>query len=156
MKLSLAALAFAFVPPQADSLALRLEQGAKLTKTLSMSMDLELDEVGMSIGGRDVPDEILEKIEMTMSAGQELQAEDEYVALDGRRAKELVRRYTKAGQTQKVHFEFPGAPTKDEDESVESPLLDKHVAFTWDEKAEKYASAFRGEDGEKAWLDKLE
>ena len=156
MKLLLAALAFAFVPPQADSLTLKFEQGAKLTKTLSMSMDLELDEVGMSIGDRDVPDEVLEKIEMTISVGQELQAEDEYAALEGKRVKELVRRYTKASQTQKLHFEFPGAPTKDQDETVESPLVDKHVAFTWDEKGEKYASAFRAEEGEQAWLERLQ
>jgi hypothetical protein len=156
MKLALAALAFAFVPPQADSLALKLEQGAKLTKSLSMTMDLELDEVGMSLGGRDVPDEILEKFEMAISYDQELRAEDEYVALEGKRAKELLRRYTKASQTQKMHFEFPGAPSKDQDETVESPLVDKQIAFTWDEKEEKYARAFRGDEGEQALLGRLE
>jgi hypothetical protein len=156
MKLALAALALALVQPRSDSLSLTLAKGAKLTKGFSLALELELDEFGLRVGDREAPPELLEQAEMTTSFGQECEVEDEYVSVEGARTTELVRHYSKASQSNKSHFTFPGAPSQEKDDNVDSPLVDHSVAFTWDEKEESYTRAFRGKEGEKACLEKLE
>ena len=156
MKLLLAALVFAFLPPQADSLAHGVAKGTKLTKSNSVSFEAELQHASIKVDGRELPAEVIEKFEMTMSIATEEQVEDEYVSLDGARPTELVRHYEKASQREKLHTIFPGAKPKDEDNTVESPLVDHAVVFTWDPKAEKYTRAYRGDEAEKALLEKLE
>ncbi len=156
MKLALAALVFAFLPPQADSLTLTVAKGSKLTISSSMSIEAELKHASITVGGREVPPEVMEKFEMSMSQSSEEVVEDEYVAVEGTRATELVRKYVKAKKHETQHTIFPGAKPVEEDKTEESPLVDHAVAFTWDEKAEKYERAFRGGEGESAWLEKLE
>jgi hypothetical protein len=156
MKTAFFALAFAFLPPQADSLTVQFAKGTKLTKSFSLTIDLDLDEVSLHIGERESPPELLEKVEMTMSFGNQYEVEDEYLAVEASRPTELVRRFTKATESNKQHFVMPPSDPKDEDNTVESPLVDHSVSFTWDAKEQKYERAFRGKEGEKAWLEKLE
>ena len=87
MKLFLAALAFALVPPQADSLTLTVAKGTKLTISNSSSFEAELKNASIKVGGRELPPEVVEKFEMTMSQSSEEVVEDEYVAVEGTRAK---------------------------------------------------------------------
>jgi hypothetical protein len=155
MKFLLAALALAFVQPEVDTIQLTLAKGAKLTKSWSLTLEMELDEFGLRVGDRDAPAEMLEQAEMTTSFGQLCQVEDEYVSVQGARTTELVRHFSKASQSNKSHFVFPGVPPKDEDKDVESPLLDHSVSFTWDDKEEKYTPAYKGEEGEKSCLEEL-
>lgn len=156
MKLLLAALAFAFLPPQADSLTLTVAKGTKLTISNSISMEAELKNASIKVGGREVPPEVVEKFEMSMSQSSEEQVEDEYVSVEGARPTELVRKYLKAKKHETQHMILPGAKPMEEDKTEESPLVDHAVVFTWDEKAEKYECAFKGDKGEESWLGKLE
>jgi hypothetical protein len=156
MKPAVLALAFAFLPPQADSLRVNFAKGTKLTKSFSLKIDLDLEKVSLHIGDREAPPELLEKVEMTMSFDNEVEVEDEYVAVEAARSTELLRHFTKATESNKQHLLFPPAEPKDEDNTVESPLVDHSVAFTWDAKEQKYERAFRGKEGEQAWLEKLE
>ena len=156
MRLALAALAFAFLPSQPDTLKLGVAKGAKLTTSNSVSIDADLKDASIKVGGRELPPEVVEKFEFSSSMHTETQFEDEYVSVDGARPTELVRSYRKATEHTKQHTFFPGAKPQDEDKTVESPLVDHAVAFTWDEKAEKYARDYKGDEGEKAWLEKLE
>src|SRR5690349_8650332 len=143
MKLLLAALAFAFLPPRADSLTLAAAKGTKRTISNSVSLEAELKNASITVGGHEVPPEVIEKFEMTMSQASEEQVEDEYVAVEGTRPTELVRKYVKASSHHIQHMIFPGAKPVEEDKTEESPLVDHSVVFTWDEKAEKYARAFK-------------
>jgi len=156
MKLLLVALAIAFLPARPDSLTLAVAKGTKLTKSNSISIETELKTGSIKIGGRDLPAEVIEQLEMTTLFSNDERIVDEYVSVDGARATELVRRYEKATKVEKNHFTFPGTEPRDEDKTVESPLVDHAVAFTWDPKEEKYARAYRGDEGEKDWLEKLE
>jgi len=156
MKIALAALAFALVPPQADSLTLAVAKGTKLTISNSVSLEAELKDASIKVGGREVPPEVTEKFEMSMSQSSDEVVEDEYVAVEGARPTELVRKYLKASKHETQHMLFPGAKPIEEDKTEESPLVDHAVAFTWDEKAEKYERAFRGDEGESSWLERLE
>jgi hypothetical protein len=156
MKIVLAALTLAFLLPQADSLKIGVPKGTKLTTSNSMSLEAELKSASIKVGGREIPPEVIEKFEMRMSETSEEQFEDEYVSVDGARPTELVRKYQKASQNVKQNMIFPGAKPVEEDKTDESPLLDHTVVFNWDEKAEKYERAFRGDKGEDSWLEKLE
>jgi hypothetical protein len=150
--LFLASLAIA---PSSDELAFSVSKGTKLGKHFEMSVELEKKSASLSIGGHEMPKELLEKIEMSFTMAETNEIEDEYVELDGARPKELVRSYRKATQHATKHIVMVDADPDDEKEDLESPLVDHAVRFTWNPKEEKYEREFRGEKGQAEWLEKL-
>jgi len=161
MRLTLASLALALLSGdtrdlRSDVLAWRATKGAKLAKHFESSMNLEQRSVSITVGGRELPDDRLKQFEASLSMGSTLDVEDEYVSVDDARPTELVRRFREATVSKKEHKARPGKEPSDEDEKLESPLVDHAVAFTWDPEGENYARAFREGKGEEEWLAPLE
>jgi len=141
--------------PSSEELAFGVAKGTKLAKHFTMSIDVEKKSASLTLGGRELPKELQDKIEMTMSFGESIELDDDYVDVDGARPKELVRHYAKATRTSSEHFVMPGAEPKDEHEEKESPLVDHDVAFTWNAKEKEFERAFRGEKADAKLLEKL-
>ena len=87
--------------PASDELALGVSKGTKLTKHFEMSVEFEMKSASLKLGGRELPKELLEKIEMSFAMGEAREIEDEYAEIDGSRAKELVRTFHKAPSTRR-------------------------------------------------------
>ena len=158
MKHALCVVLFFLLPSLAsssDELAFGVAKGTKLTKQFTMSMDVEKKNASLTFGGRDLPKEMQDKIEMTMSFGESVELDDEYVDMDGARPKELVRHYSKATRTSTEHFVMPGAEPNDKSEEQASPLVDHDVVFTWNAQQKDYDRAFRGEKADAKLLEKL-
>ena len=161
MRLPLAALALALLcsdvrAPDSDALAWRATKGAKLAKHFESSINLEHRSASITVGGRELPDEMLKQFETSVSMGATLDVEDEYVSVDDARPTELVRRFRKATLSRKQHKSQPGKEPSDDCEELESPLVGRAVAFTWHPEDESYARAFRECVVEHEWLTPLE
>jgi hypothetical protein len=141
--------------PLTQELEFGVSKGTKLAKEFTMSLEFEKKDVSLTLGGRELPKELQEKIEMSMSFEESIAFEDEYVEIDGARPKELVRRFKKAERNSSEHTVMMGSPPKDKKETQESPLVDHEVAFTWNAKDEQYERAFRGDKADAKWLEKL-
>jgi len=155
MKLYLAALLASFLAPRADTLVFSVAKGAKIGKQLELSLELESQRVSISIDGKELPEEVLKKFEMSMSNSIELAVEDEYTALENGRPTGLVRRFLTVKSHAKSHDVQPGRKPADKDESLESPLAGHAVEFTWNAKSESFERAYKGGEGDKDALEPL-
>jgi hypothetical protein len=148
-------LFFLLASAPSDEIEFGISKGTKLTKEFTMSLELEKKDASLTIGGHEMPKELLDKMEMNMSFGQSIEFEDEYVDMDGARPKELVRHYRKATNSSAEHTLMPGSDPTDKKKERESPLVDHDVAFTWNAKENEYERAFRGEKADAKLLEKL-
>ncbi len=141
--------------PTSDELAFGVAKGTKLAKQFTISIEVEKKNASLTFGGRELPKELQDKIEMTMSFGESVEYDDEYVDMDGARPKELVRHFSKATITGAAHSVTPGAEPKDKKRETESLLVGRDVAFTWNAKENEFERAFRGEKADASLLEKL-
>jgi hypothetical protein len=155
MKLLLAAVAASFLAPRADTLAFSVKPGEKIGKQIEISVDFASQRISISLAGKELPEEILKKFEVSMSNTIELAVEDEYGALEGGRPTAFARRFQSAKNHAKAHEVLPGAKPKDKDETLESPLAGHAVEFRWDPKKEGWTRAFAGAEGDPASLELL-
>jgi hypothetical protein len=155
MKLILALLAAASIAPRADTLVFSVAPGTKIGKQLELSLELATQHVSISIGGQELPEEVLKKFEMSMSNTIELAVEDEYTALEDGRPSALVRRFQSAKSHAKSHDVQPGRKPADKDEELESPLAGHAVEFQWNAKEHSFERAYKGSESDKAALEPL-
>src|SRR5260221_7815943 len=116
MRLFLAACAAAIFGPRADTLSFAVAQGTKIDKTCELSVELESRHVWISLDGKELPKETLDKFEMSMSNTIELAVQDEYTALTDGRPTALVRRFGKVTSHVQAHEAQPGSAPKANDE----------------------------------------
>jgi hypothetical protein len=156
MKSSLSLVLFCLLASApSDEIEFGISKGTKLTKEFTMSLELEKKDASFTVGEREMPKELLDKMEMNMTFGESIEIEDEYVEMDGARPKELIRHYRKATNTSSEHTLMPGSEPTDKKKERESPLADHDVAFTWNAKENEYERAFRGEKADSKLLEKL-
>ncbi|MBK7643720.1 MAG: hypothetical protein IPJ19_11850 [Planctomycetes bacterium] len=156
MKLHLAAAAVVLLlSPRADTLTFAIEKGAKLDKHFELGLEFHSDTIQISIDGKPLPDEVLEKFEITMSTAVELEVEDEYRAVEKGRPSELLRHFRKVQNHETAHEALPAGKPKDRDETHTSPLEDHAVEFRWNAKDESWERSFSGGEGDKASLEPL-
>lgn len=141
--------------PASDEIAFGVSKGTKLAKHFEMSVDFQLKAASLKLGGHDLPKELMDQIEMSFSLGETREIEDEYVEIDGARAKEFARTFQKATQHSSRYMLMMDGNPQDEKEDVDSAIVDHTVVFTWNAKEEKYEPAFRGQKGQAEWLGEL-
>src|SRR5204862_4778881 len=134
--------------PTGDKLAFGVDKGTKLTKHFETTVEFEKRKASLSVGENELPAELTERIEMKFSFKNELEVEDEYLEIDGARTQKLARTFRTASESSDQHIVMVGAEPKDEHKDLESPLVGHTVAFTWNDKDEKYAKRFQSEKGE--------
>lgn len=156
MKLFLAAVAAAFLLPRADTLALSVKQGEKVSKTIEIALALESKRISISIGGKELPEDVLSKFSISMANEYKLALEDEYTGVEKDRATGFVRRFRETKLRQQGHEVLPGGKPKEKDDSFESPLSGKAVEFRWNAKDARWDRALEGGGGEKEWLEVLD
>lgn len=158
MKLVLALTAlFAFAPAPADSLAFGPKEGTKLEKRFEMRMQLEKRSMSMSIGGQDLPAEMLDGATMDFTSTRTVVVEDEYTKIDDDRPIVLSRTYTKLSDVNEQKVQMMGMEEpQEEKKEKESKLADQTVVFSWNEKESKYDKAWKGEGADDALLEGLE
>lgn len=129
---------------------------SSVEKTIRSEMSFAATEFSISVGGRDLPKELLGDMVLKFEQVEKCVITDRYVRVKDGRPLELDRTYDELTRTERNTSRKPG----DEDESVEekakeSDLESKTVRFSWNAKTEEYDTAFAGEDGAAALLEDL-
>jgi hypothetical protein len=138
-----------------------VHKGTKLVKHFELSIECEKRAVSATLADLELPSELLDKMEMSLSMHESRAVEDEYVETAGTQPKVLLRSFQTATRHTKSHRMVIGAEPvigkepKDERDDLESPLVDHAVAFTWNENERKYDLAYQGKSGEAKWLESL-
>jgi hypothetical protein len=138
-----------------EELRLGVEPGTTLTKTFEHRMELELDEMSMTVGDREFPPELLEGFEMSMSDEQTLVFVDEYVEMGDGRPLELRRTFDSLSNQSNESMSSPQGDDEKSSEST-SELEGKCVVFTWDEDEEDYSVEFDETGGDDDLLEGLD
>ncbi|MCY2959091.1 MAG: hypothetical protein NTY35_02915 [Planctomycetota bacterium] len=158
MKLVLALTAlFAFAPTPADTIAFGPKEGTKLEKRFEMRMRMEKRSMSMSVGGQDLPAEMLEDATMDLTSDQTIVVEDEYKKIDGDRPLLLERQFTKLAKVQEQKVLMVGMEkAQEEKKEKESKLADQTVRFRWNDKESRYDKEWVGDGADSALLEGLE
>ncbi len=158
MKLALAALAFlALSPTPADTLAFGPAEGTTLEKRFELTMKLEKRSMSMTVGGRELPAEMLADTVMDMDFKKTIVVQDEYKKIDGARPLALERNYSTLTDVLDQKIQMPGMPeATEEKKEKESKLLDKTVLFKWNAEEKEYEKEWVGEGGSEKLLEGLE
>jgi len=158
MKLVLALTALlALAPTPADTIAFGPKKGTKLEKRFEMNMTLEKRSMTMSVGGQDLPAEMLEDATMDLSMSRTVEVEDEYREIDGDRPDLLARTYTKLSDLSEQKVLMIGMEeAQEEKKEKESDLEDQTVLFRWNEKESKFDKEWVGDGADDALLEDLE
>jgi hypothetical protein len=144
--------------PGSEELLFRVPKGGKVTKHFELSFECEKRAVSCKLRDLELPQEWLDRMEMSLSMHESRVVEDEYIETAGTQPKVLLRSFRTATRHTKSHRMVIGAEPvigkepKDEKDDLESPLVDHTVAFTWNENERKYEHAYRGKSGEAIWL----
>jgi hypothetical protein len=135
----------------ATRIAFTVAEGASLTKTFEVKVDMTLEEMTSSMGA--APD-----VEMTMDVTYKVVVTDEYAQVADGAPRKLDRTYDALSSdvTTSTKFEMMGqSRSQDSDSKAESELEGKTVRFTWDEEKSEYVKAFEPAGGEEKLLEGL-
>jgi len=155
MKLLLIApLAFLASAPrtalEADvTLTLAVEAGAKLKKTFTSELALELEEIALALS-IDGEDQELESPEVAMNIAETevVTFTDEYLAVEDGRATQLRRRFDDLSETSARTMTDQEGESEETTEEGESGLESHTVDLTWDAEGEAWTAAFaEGDEG---------
>lgn len=151
--LALAAVLALAPAPQPVALVFAPAAGTTLQRTWRSSYALEIEEMGMSFDGEELPAEYMEDLGGTMSGEETRVVTDVLEAVEGGRATRLVRRFDALDGKDVMAFD----DEEPEESAATSALEGKRVVFRWNGEEEAHEVAFaEGEEGDEALLDGLE
>jgi len=143
------------LPPE-TRIEFKVEDGATNTKTFKTSIELNLDDLSMTMNGQESPMPM--EIDMSNTTEFSVVVEDEYVSVSDGRPAELKRAYdTISSHTEvKVEMDMMGTTTtQDMPISAGSELEGMTVRFKWNEDEKRYDATFAEEKGEEELLEDL-
>lgn len=158
MKTILALLAFVVLAPNTfDTLAFGPKEGAKLAKRFEQHVELEKQSMTMSMGGRELPAELLEDAVFDLEFHTKVEVEDEYEKVGDGRPLVLSRAYSSLSESETEKIHMPGMPEAQETKKEKSTALEgQTVLFNWDDEKDEYAKTWSGEGADDELLKKLE
>lgn len=147
MRTALALALLAPAAPLADTPAVGVESGTKITKTYENVLELELQSISIEFGDQEqeVPEEGLP--EVTIRDDEQITFTDEYLAVEGGRATKVARTFDELSDSSSQTVSLPDGEGGEDSREGESELTGTTVVFTWDEDEEEYSAEF-GEDEE--------
>lgn len=144
-------------PLAADKLAFGPKEGTELEKKFHITVALEKQSLSMTIGGQELPKEMLDGATMTVEMEQTVTVRDAFKKMEDGKPLELEREYVELESKQSSEFGMPGMPEPQVEEKDKPTKLEgKTVVFTWDAKAEEYAKKWSGDGAGDELLEKLE
>jgi len=154
---ALAALSLAFVAAPGDTLAFRVAEKAKLTKTFKIKSSMHSESFSTTMDGQDMSEG--GEPEIQVDDTETYQITDEYLGVGGGRPTKLRRTYDEIGTTSTQTVKLPEGMGENQEETRErgSDMAGKKVIVRWDEKEESYSSAWdEDEKGDDEWLADLQ
>lgn len=139
---------------RADHPRFRPEAGMRLSKTLEMQGELDLEDSTMEVDGVD-RSEMFGQLEMVMRVGQSITVTDHYEQVANGRVTRLKRAFDELGGTTRISGSHPVAGPIEEELEMASELEGKIVVFTWDATDEAYVAAFADEGADEELLEDL-
>lgn len=139
--------------PLADDLVHAPEPGAKVTRTVSEATSLSLKDAAVTIGGQDLPTDVL-----TLSAthARTVKVADVYGETVDGELRSLGRAFDAVSARIEVDAVTPEGKAESAKVEAEHPLTDLEVDFAWDEKEEAVTAEFaEGSDGDEELLEEL-
>jgi hypothetical protein len=128
--------------------------GARVTKTYEEVVEVELQSLRVWSDGEEVPAEDVGELQLSIESHDKYVFSDHYVAVGDGRPAVLERTFDELGTQSVERAKFD----EESDESTkerESALEGKTVVFTWSDESDAFATAFKGEDGDRELLDGL-
>ncbi|MGD2018721.1 MAG: hypothetical protein PVJ89_11430 [Planctomycetota bacterium] len=146
MRTALALALLAPAAPLADTPAVGVEAGTKITKTYENVLELELQSISIEFGDQEqeVPEEGLP--EVTIRDDEQITFTDEYLAVDGGRATKVARTFDELSDSSSQTVSLPDGEGGEDSREGESELTGTTVVFTWDEDEEEYSAEFGEEE----------
>jgi hypothetical protein len=142
--------------PTATKLRFAPADGTSVTRTLTNTSELSLQDYSMSINGNDSP--MKPEMEMTMNQDQKVIISDTFTKMaDGRPAK-LKRKFDELGGTvgMSMKVDMMGQVQENDDsKDLNSQLSGKTVVYSWDKDKSEYALAFEPEEENAELLENL-
>ena len=132
----------------------RPESGTRLSKTLEMQGELDLEDSTMEVDGVD-RSEMFGQLEIVMRVGQSITVTDHYEQVADGRVTRLKRSFDELGGTTRISGSHPVAGPIEEELEMASELEGKSVVFTWDGDEEAYVAAFAEEGADEDLLEDL-
>jgi len=132
----------------------RPEAGTRLSKTLEMQGELDLEDSTMEVDGVD-RSEMFGQLEIVMRVGQSITVTDQYEQVADGRVTRLKRSFDELGGTTRISGSHPVAGPIEEELDMASELEGKSVVFTWDKDEEAYVAAFAEEGADEDLLEDL-
>lgn len=144
-------------PLAADKLTYAPKEGTQIERHFEVTFEVEKKSLSMSIGGQELPKEMMDGATLTMSSTQSATVRDELKKMDGARVLELEREYIDLTSKESTKFEMNGMPDAHvEEKDLPSDLEGKSVLFTWDPKAEEHKKSWVGAGAKDDLLEKLQ
>ena len=127
-----------------ETLDVHVESGTKITKTFTSTLLLELDDFSLEVNG-EAQDEAAAP-EVTIEDNEEVVFVDEYVTVDGGRAREIVRTFESLEDSSSQTVVGPDGEEMAESSEGESELEGVSVRFAFDADEEEWTTSFADED----------
>ena len=158
MKLVLALFALvAFAPAASDTLAFGPKEGTKLEKSFHQHIALEKRSMTMSIGGRELPAELLENAVFDLEFETKVDVVDEYEKVGDGRPTRLLRTYDALTDAETTRIQMVGMPEpKEEKKEKESALEKKTIVFRWNSEKDQFDKEWKDSKGDEELLKGVE
>jgi len=127
-----------------DTLDVHVESGTKITKTFTSALLLELDDFSLEVNGE--AQDGAPAPEVTIEDNEEVVFVDEYVTVDGGRAREIVRTFETLEDSSSQTVVGPDGEEMAESSEGESELQGVSVRFAFDADEEEWTTSFADED----------
>lgn len=131
----------------ADEVAFAPREGARLTKTFKVELEINLDDMEVTINGESPPGGIPE-IESTTNVTVQTTVTDTYVAARDGRATELRRTFDELSSDTETSVKNPFQGSQDFEVGASSELEGKTVVFKWNGESEEYDVSFAEDDAD--------
>ena len=152
--LALIPLAAFAVAPTVGEVAFHPEEGSTLTKTFTVTTDMELEDLSAVVDGQDVG-AMMGSMEVNVSFEMLARVTDTYHALAEARPSKLERSFDElqSNIVFDVSTDFGG---EEQEMPLSSELEGTTVVFTWSEEDGEYEVAFADDEGDDELLEGLE
>ncbi|MEE2939686.1 MAG: hypothetical protein VX460_04820 [Planctomycetota bacterium] len=127
-----------------ETLDVHVESGTKITKTFTSTLLLELEDFSLEVNGEAQDDAAAP--EVTIEDDEEIVFVDEYVTVDGGRARELVRTFESLEDSSSQTVVGPDGEEMVESSEGESELEGVSVRFAFDADDDEWTTSFADED----------